>query len=129
MRWDCAEKGCFNVKCRPKIEEFADCFPGNIKMGDIDGAVEINAQLLWLEWKGRPGLLRTGQRIMYENVTRQEGHIVFVVEGDAETMRIQQFCYFWKGRQHPWILGNLDELKPLIKRWAIAAKRGMWRAS
>ena len=28
LRWDCERQGCFNLKRRPKIEVFADCFPG-----------------------------------------------------------------------------------------------------
>jgi hypothetical protein len=45
MRWNCEKDGCFNVKCRPKIEQFADCFPGRIAVSDIDGIVEINGRL------------------------------------------------------------------------------------
>ena len=41
MRWDCEKSGCFNVKCRPKIEVFAECFPGRINFGDMDGRVEL----------------------------------------------------------------------------------------
>ena len=43
LRWDCQKQGCFNKKKRPKIEEFAECLPGKISFGDIDG---IGALLL-----------------------------------------------------------------------------------
>ena len=32
LRWDCERQGCFNLKRRPKIEVFADCFPGRISL-------------------------------------------------------------------------------------------------
>lgn len=38
---DCARHGCFSLKRRPKIELFADCFPGRISFGAVDGIVEI----------------------------------------------------------------------------------------
>jgi len=51
MRWDCEKQGCFNLKKRPKIELFADCFPGAISFGDVDGRVEYKGRFLELEWK------------------------------------------------------------------------------
>lgn len=51
MQWNCERQGCFNVKKRPKIEMFADCLPRKISFSDIDGIVEINGNLLLLEWK------------------------------------------------------------------------------
>ena len=60
MRWDCDTDGCFNVKRRPKIEMFADCFPRRINFGDVDGLVEIGGRFCLLEWKGQGGALRRG---------------------------------------------------------------------
>jgi hypothetical protein len=50
IRWDC-RNGCFNELMRPKIEAFAECFPRNIGMMDIDGTVELNGHFLFLEFK------------------------------------------------------------------------------
>ena len=47
LRWDCATRGCFNQKCRPKIELFAGCFPDRMSFGDVD-AMERSALLLAL---------------------------------------------------------------------------------
>lgn len=46
LRWDCERRGCFNLKRRPKIEVFAECFPGRINFGDVDGIVEIGGNAL-----------------------------------------------------------------------------------
>ena len=64
LRWDCDHQGCFNKLKRPKIEVFADCFPGRINFGDVDGIVEINGYLLILEWKPERIELSRGQGIM-----------------------------------------------------------------
>ena len=49
MRWNCREKGCYNETLRPRIEEFAGCFPGIISLSDIDAIVEIGSHFLILE--------------------------------------------------------------------------------
>ena len=126
MRWDCITKGCFNVKRRPKIEIFSDCFPGRIGMGDVDGLVEINGRFLLLEWKTESTNLPTGQRILYERLTQKDGFAVIVVVGDAETMEVSQLCWFVQGRQTPWLNATMETVKQRIKGWAgysLEAKR------
>ena len=53
LRWDCGKSGCFNKILRPRIEEFAGCFPGRISLSDIDGIVEVGGFFLLLEWKAK----------------------------------------------------------------------------
>ena len=117
LRWDCATRGCFNVKKRPKIEVFAECFPGNIQMGDVDGIVEINGQVLMLEWKEHEPI-STGQRIMYRRMTESPACHVIVVIGNPETMVVEKYTYFRDGAMAEWFFGGLDDLKELIRSWA-----------
>jgi len=56
MRWDCQKQGCFNKKKRPRIEMFAECLPGKIAVGDVDGLVEIKGNFLFLEFKEHSNL-------------------------------------------------------------------------
>ena len=124
MRWDCKEHGCFNWKKRPKIEEFAECLPRNIKFSDIDGIVEINGKALLLEWKGESaGEIPTGQRIMYERLTRNSDNAVLILVGDARDMTITRRCLVWGGSLREWQAGNLDDAKEHIRRWAEWADR------
>lgn len=123
MRWNCDEDGCFNKYRRPKIEMFADCFPGQINFGDVDGMVEINGFFALLEWKGEGGCIKTGQRISYENHTKRDGNIVFCVEGDAETMEVKRYCVFWEGGQRPWKDGSLEDVKAAIRWWVARQKK------
>lgn len=119
MRWDCGEGGenCFNKKRRPKIELFADCFPRRINFGDVDGLVELSALFCLLEWKGEGGSIRQGQRRTYVKFTQQIGNVVFVIEGDAETMAVKRYCVFWMGKCGPWIEADLEQVKERLKRW------------
>lgn len=120
MRWDCFKQGCFNQVRRPKIEIFAECFPGRISFGDIDGIVEINGKALMLEWKSSDGPLPTGQRIMFERLSKKDIS-VFVVFGDAESMEVHKLMQFTNGRQGGWENINLDGLKKRISEWAESA--------
>ena len=124
LRWRCAEHGCYNEKLRPKIEIFAGCLPGKIAFTDIDGAVEINGFVLFLEFKsGMPTELGTGQRIFFENLTRLSRRIIVVlVAGDAESMEISHIRVARHGAFGPWEQADIDELKLRIRGWAIGAR-------
>lgn len=118
MRWSCEKDGCFNIKRRPKIEVFADCFPRRINFGDVDGLVELNGFFCLLEWKGEGGSLKRGQILTFTAFTNIIGNIVLVVNGNAETMAVTGYATFWGGRQWPLTTASLDELKDRLRRWA-----------
>jgi len=122
IRWDCERQGCFNVKCRPKIEVFADCFPGKINFGDVDGIVEINSKALLLEWKTEKNISR-GQQIMYERITSSGLISVLCIIGNAETMESEEYCIFFNGRQSKWRIGKLGEIKTRIRKWVTWAQK------
>lgn len=122
MRWDCKKRGCFNIKRRPKIEVFCDCFPGNISFGDVDGIVEINGRGLMLEWKTDTNKPTTGQRIMYERLTKSELITVLLVVGNAKTMEVSQMGTFYKGKQSNLEQANLNDVKNKIRNWVKWAK-------
>jgi hypothetical protein len=117
LRWDCSSRGCFNVKKRPKIEVFAECFPRNIQMGDVDGIVEISGHVLILEWKEYEPI-STGQKIMYQRITQSSQCHVIVVIGNPETMHVEKYACFHNGKMAAWVFGTLDDLKNRIRRWA-----------
>lgn len=117
MRHDCAKQGCFNLVRRPKIEQFADCFPGKIAMGDVDGIVEVNGKGLLLEWKSSGVSLPLGQKIMYGRLTKNTMLSVIIVHGDAQTMDIQQHAWFAAGVMHEWVESSLDEVKQAMRDW------------
>ena len=119
LRWDCEASGCFNIKRRPKIEVFAECFPRRINFGDVDGLVEMNGSFLILEWKGAGGSLGEGQRRSLLAFSRQASNLAVIVEGEAETMETKRLAFFWRGAWYKWRAASLHDLKHLIARWAM----------
>ena len=117
MRWDCAKRGCFNLKKRPKIELFADCLPGQIAFGDVDGIVEINGNLVLLEWKDHQRI-SDGQRILFERMTLLCPATVLVVEGDAESMMVSSIRTVRRGVIPDAEPADLDELRRRIRAWS-----------
>ena len=118
MRWDCEKRGCFNLKKRPKIEVFAECFPRRINFGDVDGIVEINGHFLDLEWKPAVVKLNTGQRILFERLTKLAPFTVFMVAGDAETMEVDALAQYRYGKFYEWQPSTLEDVKASMKRWS-----------
>jgi hypothetical protein len=120
LRWDCAKRGCFNLKRRPKIELFADCFPGRMSFGDVDGIVEVNGNALLLEWKSEERDLPAGQRILYERLTRNSPVSVLIVVGDAETMVVEAVAFFFEGTRYPpegFDPADLEAVKDHLSTW------------
>lgn len=122
MHYDCEHQGCFNKMRRPKIEVFADCFPGRISFGDIDAIVEICGKGLLLEWKSYADALPMGQRIMYTRLTKGRLMSVVCVHGDAETMTVYNIAFVFDGKWQDWQESNLDHLKETIKSWVAWAQ-------
>lgn len=127
MRYDCKKDGCFNIKRRPKIEVFSECFPRNISMGDIDAIVELNGALCIVEWKGDGGQLHTAQKIMHTRITQHHGNIVFVVHGNAETMEVESYFIFWRGKQGKPVAGSLFDVKQRMRDWAKWMETDAWK--
>lgn len=123
LRWDCEKKGCFNIKRRPKIEVFAECFPGNINFGDVDGIVEINGRALILEWKTDTEDPTRGQHIMYTRLTRGQMISVMLIVGNAETMEVTHRDTYIDGKKSPLEKASLESVKADITRWRQWAQR------
>jgi|TARA_R100001086_G_C11838351_1_gene258420 hypothetical protein len=124
IRWDCAaEEKCFNVFCRPKIEDFAECFPRAIGMGDLDGFVEYCENFLIMEWKSFDPVKKIfppmphGQKTAFLRFSKVPGNIVFIVEGEPQTMQIDCYKVFWKGGESSWRDATLDGLKAALVKW------------
>jgi hypothetical protein len=127
MRWKCAALGCYNELARPKIEVFADCFPGRICMGDIDGLVEINGKFLLLEWKSGPKEIPQGQRITYDVLVKIAGRMwtVLCIAGDAKTMDVTHAMVY--GKMARWEHADLWRCKRYMARWARWANQSRQR--
>lgn len=126
LRWDCERQGCFNLKRRPKIEMFAECFPRRISFGDVDGIVEVGGNALLLEWKSEERELPTGQRLLYQRLTRYGPVSVMIVIGDAESMLIDATALFADGVRHPaqgFEPADLHLIRHRLTAWGLWAAR------
>lgn len=124
MRYDCGKSGCFNKVHRPKLEMFADCFPGRINFGDVDGLVEINGHFLMLEWKSHHGEIPTGQRITYERLVDTGKFTIVIVCGNAETMEVTHGAVLRQGDTAvEWKEKSLDDIRYFITKWALLSYR------
>ena len=121
MRYDCNVQGCFNKYMRPKLEQFAKCFPRRINFGDVDGLVEINSKALLLEWKAPGAKLQTAQEIMLRRLSATGIISGLCVWGNAFTMDTTGMMTFNRGNQGQFTPATLDEVKNYIRRWAECA--------
>lgn len=123
MRWKCKPPDrCFNVLMRPKIEEFADCFPGNINFGDVDSIVEIEGRGLVLDWKSGPFTVSDGQRILWTRLTKDRVLTAMFVAGNARTMIVTHSACFWGGKWGKWVPNTLAGVKDDFRRWTAWAQ-------
>jgi hypothetical protein len=120
IRWDC-RNGCFNELMRPKIEAFAECFPRNIGMMDIDGTVELNGHFLFLEFK-TSGDLNAGQHYYFTRLTRLPRVEAWVICCNSAIMDVHAVRLVLNGMVHPWEECDLDGLKQRIREWARRVK-------
>ena len=124
MRWKCGEivegtgQGCFNLKKRPKIEVFHDCFKRGINFGDVDGVVERNGCLLFLEFKPAKGIVPRGQQMLHDALVSIPRVCLMIVVCDAETMAVTHFTIRRSDIPTPFeVPANLDQLKEEVRRW------------
>ncbi len=119
MTWDCNKKGCFNIKRRPKLELFAGCFPRRTNFGDVDGLIELNGAFALLEWKGDNAAIRAGQAMSMRAFTLLDHrNVVFIVNGDAETMDVTQYALCHHGKINDFAQANLDDVCMRMHGWA-----------
>ena len=123
LRWKCDERGCFNELQRPKIECFAIDLPGKIAFSDVDAVTEIQGNALVLEWKATNMLIPTGQRIMWERLTRTGFISVLCIAGNACTMSCTHTARFFRGKWFDWVAATIDDVHSSIRGWADWAKK------
>jgi len=123
LRWECKHQGCFNIKKRPKIEVFDDCFLYGCAFGDVDGLVERNGNFLFLEWKPPGGAVSRGQQILHEQLTTLSPKItVLVVFGDPEAMTVNYIKSVHGGIMSEAKETDLEHVKTMIMDWFFACE-------
>lgn len=115
IRHKCEERGCW-LKTMPDWGFLDDCFPGRIRMGDMDGVVERHGFLFLAEWKG-PGVpLPKGQQIMFSNLCRR-GNTIAVCWGDVTAMAPEKVRLFHDSKDSEIGSPTQDKLREIARRW------------
>lgn len=118
FRHQCADSGCY-IASLPDWGELIKCFPRGIHPTDVDGFVEINGHLLFLEEKqeGR-GFDTDGQRLALRALSRLPRVTVIVfrpIGEDIETLIFAgEYASGWQRRTQP-------EFLDCLRQWAIRA--------
>lgn len=123
---DCEKHGCAKVCLDPKLRAFDDCFPGSIRFGDVDGSVERNGHILWLEWKiiWRESETRAQVRQIEAFTRNSPKHRAVCVVGDPLRMQVEQVRVMRSGEWlDDWRPCTLEQLKSLFMRWFEYAER------
>jgi hypothetical protein len=119
LRHDCQKQGCYKDTCIPDWEIFDGCFDAKshkIKVSDVDGVVEINGHILWLEWKRALSEISVGQKMLYQSFSSNSPkQIVLVVVGPLGCP--ERYCIFNGGKQMPWLPCTREILRERMKRW------------
>lgn len=120
----CEKYGCAKIALDPKLHAFDDCFGGFIRMGDVDGAVERNGYILWMEWKNGCDLssferTHMAQVIQAKSFTKNSPKQTFVfVIGNPVEMRVDKFRVMEVGAwRWDWQEGGIARLKEFLRWW------------
>jgi len=122
---NCDKSGCAAIILNPKLREFDNCFPKSARMGDVDGTIERNGHILWMEWKSRIDKetfekTHCAQFWMAQNFTKNSKRQTFVfVAGDPRTMDVSMFriIYGGKWRSDDWRGGGTPAFKGFLSYW------------
>ena len=123
LRWNC-DDGDRYLRQLPDWSPFNDCFPRGIRIGDVDGIVEIGGRFLMLEWKGSKDVsLPNGQRKLLQRFGRPPD-AVLCLRGTPSDL---QWLIFDGSEPEGWRDVSLDEVKAWVKRWAAEADSQPWK--
>lgn len=112
-----------------------DCFKRGIRVSDVDGAVERNGHVLFIEAKPPNKELSVGQSIMFSQLA-QNGFSVLILWG--ETNKPQEMMIWIPHQANPLKRRKTDEtaIKEIVRKWFVWAdqigpkrkldKKGKW---
>lgn len=90
FRWDCSMNGCYHDSLPDWEDICTTVFPRGIYPTDIDGMVEINGHILFIEQKGPGVAIDTGQRLAMRHLANLSPKVtvVFMRPGKASDLEV-----------------------------------------
>ena len=122
IRHKCASQGCWVEQHAIPFGEFDDCFPGNIKMSDVDGIVEMcGGYFLLVEWKTVKSVTQ-GQEILLKNFSvnspKQISVVIYGGPGWVSAIR-----YWSQGKDSDWRDLDMEGLKQFFCNWSARSQK------
>ncbi|MCI0443017.1 hypothetical protein L0152_07345 [bacterium] len=99
-----------------------DLFPRGIKAMDLDGAVEINGNLLILEHKQPGQEIPKGQQYLFETLTKTNRKIRVIVfwaklDTDGRIEYVEQINYYRIGKPEDYKEKSQEGIRALVDIW------------
>lgn len=125
IRHDCKSRGCYKDACLPDWGIFDGCFDAKspkISIGDLDGVVEVNGKILFLEWKRKECELSYGQMALFKTLTRNsEKQSVLVIYGSVDGNGDLKYQTIHKGNVSEMQDCDAEFIRKMLKRWTYYA--------
>ena len=117
--YDCKTgDNCFLQKHLVDFTKLNEVIPGKNGFTDIDGVVDIDGRILFLEFKTGYAKLKRVQRILHENLSEKEGQHSLIIWRDREgTPTDCQWITYGKMREPIALPSGWDDLKTIIQTW------------
>ena len=127
FKWTCKKQGCYVKEALPRYDSINHLFPGDVKMSDIDGIVELDGHFLFVEVKPLAKIkegIKEGQRILLDRLSRQPNTISLILwledTTDMRTVKVGQV--FSKGQVFRKQAFDFDGLTDFLNRWVNMSK-------
>jgi hypothetical protein len=120
FRYDC-ETGCY-IRQLPDWDDLLDCFPRSIRPTDIDGMVEINGNVLFLEEKGSGIYLPEGQRRALLSLSRRPAVQVLFFRPLNQLAEGMEYLALAEGRGTKWQRSSRDGIREWLSAWVAFAE-------
>lgn len=119
FRHVCQVRGCY-IESLPNWDEYIECFPRGIRPTDVDGFVEINGQLLFLEEKQEGKGPDEGQRRALAALAARDGVTVVYLRPKGEHLEV---LVLGNGSPKGWQAVTSDQFKDWLRWWCQQAER------
>ena len=125
IRHDCTKQGCYKETCLPDWGIFDGCFnekSERIRIGDLDGVVEVDGSILFLEWKRFENRLSYGQERLFRSLTENSAkQKVLIVYGDLNCRDGLKYQIISGGKFGGFIPCDVEILREMLGIWTLEA--------
>ncbi|MFT3871097.1 MAG: hypothetical protein QM714_00390 [Nocardioides sp.] len=118
FRWDCSMDGCYHESLPDWEDICTTVFPRGIYPTDVDGMVEMNGHLLFLEQKG-PGVgIDTGQRLAMRHLANLSTKVTVLFMRPGKASDLEVLLYRRDVEAMGWQPWTRPQLLDWLRHWA-----------